>query len=198
MPPSHRPSLRGPRGAPPLSAIEHSSPPPSRDDGLFLPSSCHSRTWLLDRCGEEPRGLEPEPCPRDGGVPRSCLPAAVRSAGSHASTRERTTGPSGGSSAECRRESQPCAPACSLPAGFAIQSCPPGGHGAQPCPSRTDASTQCPAPECGPSQGRPQDPGPRPCRPPAPGTPSPQPPGPSADPGEPPCCVTGGWGRPRE
>ncbi|XP_028359695.1 keratin-associated protein 27-1 [Phyllostomus discolor] len=197
MPPSHRPLLRGPRGAPPLSAIEHSSPPPCLGNGVFLPSSCHSRTWLLDRA-EESRGLKPEPCPRDSGVPRSCLPAVVLVAGSHASTRERTMCPSGGSSAECRCESQPCTPARSQPAGFATQSCPPGSHGAKPCPSRTDASTQCPAPECGLSQGHPQDPGPRPCRPPAPGTPSPQLLGPSSDTGEPPCCVTGGWGRPCE
>lgn len=194
MPPSHRPSLRGPRGAPPLSAIEHSSHPMSFDVGVFLPSSCHSRTWLLGRA-EEPCSLEPEPCPQDSGMPGTSLPGAVHAAGSHASARERTTCPSAGSWAGCRCASQPCASASSRPAGCALRSCPPGSHTAKPCPSpsRTDASTQCPAPECGPGQGHPQDPGSRSCRPPVPVTPSPQLPGPPSDTGEPPCCVTGGW-----
>ncbi|XP_036885559.1 keratin-associated protein 27-1-like [Sturnira hondurensis] len=198
MAPSHRPSLRGPRSGPPLSAIVHSSHPVTFDDGLFLPSSCHGRTWLLDST-EEPcslsgvPSLEPKPCPRDTGMPGTCVPGVVHAAGSHASTCERTTCPSGGSSAESRCESQPCASASSQPAGFALESRPPGSHGAKPCLPQAHVSTKCPAPECGPSQGHSQGPGSRSCGPLVPVTSGPQLPGPSCNADEPRCCVTGGW-----
>ncbi|XP_037017209.2 keratin-associated protein 27-1 [Artibeus jamaicensis] len=198
MAPSHRPWLRGPHSGPSLSAIVHSSHPMSFDDGLFLPSSCHGRTWLLDSA-EEPCGLsaasslEPKPRPKDSGVPGACLPGVVHSAGSQASACERTPCPSGGSSAKFRCESQPCASASSQPAGFALESGPLGSHGAKPRPPQAHVSVKCPAPDCGPSQGHPQGPGSRSCGPLVPNTPSPQLPGPSSNAGEPPCCVTGGW-----
>ncbi|XP_028612210.1 keratin-associated protein 27-1 [Grammomys surdaster] len=49
---SHCHSFRSLGKAPSLSSITHNSNPQSFEDGIFLPSSCHNRTWLLDNFQE--------------------------------------------------------------------------------------------------------------------------------------------------
>lgn len=49
---SHCQSVRSLDKATSLSSITHNSNPKSFEDGIVLPSSCHSRTWLLDNFQE--------------------------------------------------------------------------------------------------------------------------------------------------
>lgn len=196
MPLSRGSSLRGACSVPPLSAIVHGSNAVNCADGLFLPSSCHGRTWLLDTleeaCGKTSTCKVPSRT-EDGGVPRACAPRAAGATGSKARPRGKTACPSECSPAEFQCVSQPCQSGNSQETGCVTQSCPPVSAVAKRGPPATPASKNCQALESESSQCHAQSPESSPCRPLGSGTPGPQPPEPSAHAGEPPCCVTGGW-----
>ncbi|XP_008834275.1 keratin-associated protein 27-1 [Nannospalax galili] len=98
MPHSHCHSRRSLGKAPPLSAILHDSRATSFEDGIFLPSSCYSRTWLLDNfeeaCSETPTSqlptCEQHQCTADTCVQWSCLPKVVHTTCSNSKSCEKT------------------------------------------------------------------------------------------------------------
>lgn len=196
---SHCYSLRSSYNAPPLSAIVHESNPISFENGFFLPSSCHGRTWLLDKFPEtcskttssKVPSREQELCTEDSGVRSACLHTVVQTTCSSSRTRERTTCQSGDSSAVRKCVSQPCQSGSSQKKGFAIQSCQPVSYVAKCCPPMTYVSKSCQTLECKSSQCQTRSPESSSCRPLVSvisGTQLLE----SSNGYEPTCCVTGG------
>lgn len=196
---SHCYSLRSSYNVPPLSAIVHGSNPISFEDGCFLPSSCHNRTWLLDNfqetCSEttssKVSNCEQELCTEDSGVQSACLHRVVQTTCSNSRPHEKTTCESGSSSTVLKCVSQPCQSESSQRKGFAIQSCQPVSCAAKCCPPKTDVSQSGQALECESSQCQTQNPELSSCRPLVPVTTGPQLLE-SSNSYEPTCCVTGG------
>ncbi|XP_066111078.1 keratin-associated protein 27-1 [Saccopteryx bilineata] len=200
MPQSPCPLLRSSYNVPPLAAIVHGSNPISFDDGLFLPSSFHDRTWLLDKletCRDTSCSKvldhDQEMCTGSSGMQSACPPSIIQTTCSHSSPCRRTTHQSGSSSVMSKCASQPCQSGRSQQTGFVIQSGPPVSHVAKCCPPKTCVPKNCQTLECEPSQCHTQRPKPSPCRPLASVTPEPHLLEPSSDTYEPTCCVTGGW-----
>lgn len=196
---SHCHSLRSSYNVPPLSAIVYGSNPISFENGFFLPSSCHGRTWLLDKfqetCSEttssKVSSCEQELCREDSGVRSACLHTVVQTTRSPSRMHERTTCQSGDSSAARKCVSQPCQSGSSQQKGFAIQSCQPVSYVAKCCPPMTYVSKSCQTLECESSQCQTRSPESSSCRPlvsVTPGTQLLE----SSNGYEPTCCITGG------
>lgn len=196
---SHCYSLRSSYNVPPLSAIVHGSNSISFENGFFLPSSCHGRTWLLDEFQEtcskttssKVPSCEQELCTEDSGVRSACLHTVVQTTCSPSRTCEKTICQSGGSSAARKCVSQPCQSGSSQQKGFTIQSHQPVSYMAKRCSPMTYVSKSCQTLECESSQCQTRSPESSSCRPlvsVTSGTQLLE----SSNGYEPTCCVTGG------
>ncbi|XP_011356541.1 keratin-associated protein 27-1 [Pteropus vampyrus] len=196
---SHCHSFRSSYNVPPLSAIVHESNPISFENGFFLPSSCHGRTWLLDKFQEtfsettssKVPSYEQEQCTEASSVRSACLHKVVQTTCSPSRMRERTTCQSGDSSAVWKCVSQPCQSRSSQQKGFAIQSCQPVSYVVKCCPPMTYVSKSCQTLECESSQCQTRSSESNSCRPlvsVTSGTQLLE----SSNSYEPTCCVTGG------
>ncbi|XP_043451974.1 keratin-associated protein 27-1 [Prionailurus bengalensis] len=183
---------------PPLSAIVHGSKLISFEDGFFLPSSCHGRTWLLDdfqeTCSETTSCKVPN-CKQELGTEQSCmqsacLPRVFQTTCSSSRPCEKTICQSGRSSAMLACVSQPCQSGSSQK--VIVQNCQPVSHVAKSCPPKTYLSKSCQTLECDPGQCQSQSPESGSCRPPVYVAPGPQLLESSSNTYEPTCCVTGG------
>ncbi|XP_069328691.1 keratin-associated protein 27-1 [Eulemur rufifrons] len=200
MPHSHCCSLRSFQNAPPLSAIVHGSNPISFEDGFCLPSSYHSRTWLLDNfqetCSEttscQLTNCEQNLSTEDSCVQSTCLPGIVQTTYSNSKPCERTTCHSESSSAVLECVSQPCQSEKSQQMGFVVQSCQPEGHVEKCCSPKTSTSKSCQTQECESSQYQSQNSESSSCRPLVNVAPEPQLLESSSGTYKPTCCVTGG------
>ncbi|KAM5281167.1 keratin-associated protein 27-1 [Ctenodactylus gundi] len=113
--PHRRQPLRSFYKPPPLSAIVHSSDPTGFADGLCLPSSYHSKTWLLDNFQEtsnESTSCQLTSCEQnrlteDIYVQNSCLPRLVQTTCSISKPCERSSCQSESSSRVLQNTSQP-------------------------------------------------------------------------------------------
>ncbi|XP_057552418.1 LOW QUALITY PROTEIN: keratin-associated protein 27-1 [Hippopotamus amphibius kiboko] len=185
---------------PPLSAIVHESNVINFEDGFLLPSSCHSRTWLLDNFHDTCRETTSckvshggqELCTEDSCVQSACLPRVVQMACSNSRPCERTACQSRSSSAVLECVSQPRQSGSSQQMGFIAQSCQPVSNMAKSCPPKTYVSKSCQTLECDSSQCQSQSPESSSCSPPVCVAPEPQPLESSSNAYEPTCCVTGG------
>ncbi|XP_029796348.1 keratin-associated protein 27-1 [Suricata suricatta] len=184
--------------APPLSAIVHGSKLISFEDGFFLPSSCHSRTWLLDNfpeaCSETTSCKVPK-CRQELGTEQSsmqsaCLPRVVQATCFNSRPRAKTICQSGRSSAVSACVSQPCQSGSGQQA--VVQSCQPVSHGAKSCPPKASGSKSCQILEGDSIQCQSQSPESSSHRRPAFIAPGPQLLESSSNAYEPTCCVTGG------
>ncbi|XP_014591971.2 keratin-associated protein 27-1 [Equus caballus] len=197
---SHCHSLKNFYNVPPLSAIIHSSKPISCEDGFFLPSSYHGRTWLLDNfqetCNEtiscKAPNCEQERCTENSCVPSACFPRVVHTTCSNSRLCERTTCQSGTSSTVLECVSQPCQSVSSQQMGSVVQSCQPVSYVAKCCPPKTSVSTSCQTLECESNQYQSQSSESTSCRPLVYVAPGPQFLESSSNTYEPACCVTGG------
>ncbi|ELW59443.1 keratin-associated protein 27-1 [Tupaia chinensis] len=195
MPHSDYHSLR----APPLSAIEHGSSPTSFEDGFCLPSSCYSRTWLLDNFQDtwseatscQVTNCEQDRLPENSCVQNTCLSRVVQTTYSNSRPCEKTTCISGQSSAALECVSQPGQAGSSQQKGFIVQRCQPASYLVKYCPPKTSVSKNCQTLECESSQCQSQSPESSSCRTSVNVAPGPQllvmP-----NTYEPTCCVTGG------
>uniref|UniRef100_A0A8C5K199 Keratin-associated protein n=1 Tax=Jaculus jaculus TaxID=51337 RepID=A0A8C5K199_JACJA len=133
--------------APPLSAIIHGSNPTRFEDGFFLPSSCHCRTWLLDdfqeTCSEttthQLTNCEVDQFIRNACVQSSCLPRVVQTTSSSFKWQE-------------ARGSCPAKPQCasqfrqsgnSQQRGYVTQGHQSASYKARSCPQSTPESKSC-------------------------------------------------------
>lgn len=200
MPHSHCHSLRSFHNAPPLSAITHGTNPISFEDGLCLPSSFHSRTWLLDNFQEtcnETTSCQMTICEQDlftdhSCVQSTCLPRVVQTTYSNSRPCERTACQSESSSAGLACVSQPCQSESTQQMGFVVQSCHPASLKGNSCPPKTSEPKNCQTLECASSQCQSENPESSSCRPLVNVTPEPQLLE-SSSTYEPTCCVTGGF-----
>ncbi|XP_004713169.1 keratin-associated protein 27-1 [Echinops telfairi] len=136
---------------PPLSAIEHASNPVNVEDGLHLPSSCYSRTWLLDNFQEtccESTSCQATKCQQnsrseDSGVPSACFPRVIQTVCPDPISRERTMGPAGADSAVPERVLPSSQPGCSQQMGHVILSCQPVSYVERNCPHKTYVCKSC-------------------------------------------------------
>ncbi|XP_003751061.1 keratin-associated protein 27-1 [Rattus norvegicus] len=124
--------------APSLSSITHNSNPKSFEDGIFLPSSCHSRTWLLDNFQET--HSETSPCQLTNRGQLQCkVDPSVKSPGnsradqiirskSKASERTKEISPS-----VPEHASQTCQSRTCKPMGFVAQSYRPASYMTKCC-----------------------------------------------------------------
>ncbi|XP_012636326.2 keratin-associated protein 27-1 [Microcebus murinus] len=200
MPHSHYCSLRSFQNAPPLSAIVHDSNPISFEDGFCLPSSYHSRTWLLDNfqetCNEttscQLTDYEQNLFTEDSCVQSTCLPGVVQTTYSNSKPCERTTCHSERSSVVLECVSQPCPSEKSQQMNFVVQSCQPESHMEKYCSSKTSAAKSCQAQECESNQRQSQSSESSSCRPLVSVAPEPRFLESSSSTYEPTCCVTGG------
>lgn len=182
--------------APPLSAIVHGSQLVSFEDGFFLPSSCHSRTWLLDNfpeaCSETTSCKVPncrlELGTEQSGMRSACLPRVVQITCSNSRPCAKTICQLGRSSAVLACVSQPCQSGSGQQA--AVQGCQPMSHVAKSCPPKPSVSKSCQTLEGDPGQCQSQSPESSSSRHPVCIAPGPQ--LESSNPYEPACCVTGG------
>ncbi|XP_005345378.1 keratin-associated protein 27-1 [Microtus ochrogaster] len=137
--------------APSLSAITHDSNPKSFEDGIFLPSSFHGRTWLLDNIQEtysETSTHQTAPCEKhqrevDSCVQSSWISGANQTTWSNSKTCERTTCQSGVSSAVPECASQPCQSRNCQQMGFRVQSYQPASYMAKCYPRKSTVSESC-------------------------------------------------------
>nr|XP_020008325.1 keratin-associated protein 27-1 [Castor canadensis] len=145
---SHHHSFRSFGKAPSLSAIVHGSNPVSFEDGLFLPSNCHSRTWLLDNIQETCRdtfscqltNCEQDQFTENSYVQSSCFPRVVQTTRSNSKSCERTNCQSGSSIAVKKCAAQPCQSGSSQKMSFIDQSCQPANYMAKCCPVKAPLS----------------------------------------------------------
>uniref|UniRef100_A0A8C7ADF8 Keratin-associated protein n=1 Tax=Neovison vison TaxID=452646 RepID=A0A8C7ADF8_NEOVI len=205
MPQSQGHSLRSSYNVPPLSAIVHGSKLIDFEDGLFLPSSCHGRTWLLDNfqetCSETTSCKVPnhkqELCAEPSCAQSAGLPRVVQTTCSNSRAFAKTMCQSGQSSAVSECVSQPCPSGSSQQVGSVVQSCQPVSSAAKSCPPKTCVSKSCQSLECEPGPCLSQSSESSSCRPPvsvAPGSQLLE----SSQTYEPTCCVTGGLQLPRK
>lgn len=151
MPHSCCHSFRSLGKSPSLSAVTHDSSPKSFEDGIFLPSTYHSRTWLLDNiqetCSEtnihqtapcEQHQSEVDPC-----VQSSRISRANQTNWSNSKTCERTTCQSGVSPAVPECASQPCQPRNCQQMGYRVQSYQPASYMAKCYPLKSTLSESC-------------------------------------------------------
>ncbi|XP_006899489.1 PREDICTED: keratin-associated protein 27-1-like [Elephantulus edwardii] len=178
-------SLRSFYNAPPLSAIVHGSDLVSFEDGFCLPSSYHSRTWLLDSfqetCSEttscQLTNCDQNVCSKDCCLQSACLPRAVQTMCTNTKTCERTTCQEGAASAaECVTHSYKLEN--SQQTGHTVWSCQPGSYLAKSCPPKNYVAKNCQSLECQSSQMNHQGSESQILE--------------SSSTYEPPCCVTGG------
>ncbi|XP_017397445.1 keratin-associated protein 27-1 [Cebus imitator] len=201
MPHSHCHSLRSFHNAPPLSAIVHDANPISFEDGFCLPSSFHSRTWLLNNFQEicnETTSCQMTNCEQGLFTEKSCVqstcpPRVVQTTYSYSRPCERTVSQSESSSAGLTCVSQPCQSGSIQQMGFAGLSCQPASLEGKCCLHKTSESKSCQTLECASSQCQPQNPESSSCRPLVNVAPEPQLLESSSSTCEPTCCVTGGF-----
>ncbi|XP_005073897.1 keratin-associated protein 27-1 [Mesocricetus auratus] len=151
MPHSYCQSFRSLGRAPSLSAITHDSNPKSFEDGIFLPSSCHSRTWLLGNIQEtnsetsahQPTTCEQHQCKADPCVQSSWISRADQTTWSNLKTCEKTTCQSGISPAVTECASQPCQSRNCQQVGFVAQSYQPASYMAKCYPVKSTVSEGC-------------------------------------------------------
>ncbi|XP_008573410.1 PREDICTED: keratin-associated protein 27-1 [Galeopterus variegatus] len=196
---SHCHSLKSFYDAPPLSAIIHDSNSINFEDGFCLPSSCHSRTWLLDNfqdiCSEttscQLTDCEQDLVTKDTCVQRTRLPKIVQTTYSNSRSCERTTCQSERSSAMLKHVSQPCQSGRSQQVGSLVRSHQPASYMAKCSPPKTPVSKSCQTLGCESSQCQSQSPEYNSCRLLVNVVPEPQLLE-SSSIYEPTCCVTGG------
>ncbi|KAM6162061.1 keratin-associated protein 27-1 [Erethizon dorsatum] len=199
MPQSYCQSLRSSYNPPPLSAIVHSSNPTSFGDGICLPSTCYSRTWLLDNSQEtrnettsrQLTGCEQDHFTEDTCVQSSCLPSVVRTICSNSKTSERTSGQSRSSLEVSENVSQSCQSGSGQEGSFGTQCSQPESYVAKSSPLKTFVSQSCQTLEYESSQCQCQTSESSSCSPLVNDAPGPQLPESSSS-YEPACCVTGG------
>ncbi|KAM9671131.1 keratin-associated protein 27-1 [Dama dama] len=199
-------SLKSFYNAPPLSAIVHESNVTNFEDGFFFPSSCYSRTWLLDTFPETYRktstcitpGDERELHREESCVQNVCLSRVVQTTCSNSRPCERTACQSRSPSAVLECVSQPCQSGSSQQVGLVVQSCQPVSDTAKPCPPKTYVSKSCQTLEWDCSQCQAQNPAYSSCSSLASVTPESQLLETSSNTHEPTCCVTGGSSLPSE
>ncbi|XP_055273637.1 keratin-associated protein 27-1 [Moschus berezovskii] len=186
--------------APPLSAIIHESNVINFEDGFFLPSSCYSRTWLLDNfpepCRETTSCIVPEDerelHSEESYVQNVCLSRVIQTTSSNSRPYEKTACQSRSSSAVLECASQPCQSGSSQEMSSVVQSCQSVSNMAKSCPPKTYVSKSCQTLECHCSQCQAQSPEPSSCSPLVYVTPESQLLETSSNTHEPTCCVTGG------
>ncbi|XP_004675553.1 PREDICTED: keratin-associated protein 27-1 [Condylura cristata] len=150
--------LKGVYDAAPLSAISvgQESSPVSFEDGLFLPSSCHGKTWILDNfqgtCGEtsscQMSNSGRDLCTEGRRLQSACRPTAAQGSGCSSMSCERTTRQSGNSVEVLESISQSYQSGSCPPRGFAGQSCQPLISMAKGGPSKTHMSESYQSMEC--------------------------------------------------
>ncbi|XP_027269113.1 keratin-associated protein 27-1 [Cricetulus griseus] len=152
MPHSYCQSFRSLGKAPSLSAITHNSNPKSFEDGIFLPSSCHSRTWLLGNFQEtynetsthQPTTCEQHQCKEDCCVQNSWISRADQTTWSNSKTCEKTTYQSGISPEVPECASQPCQSRNCQQVGLVVQSYHlPSSYMAKCYPLKSTMSESC-------------------------------------------------------
>ncbi|XP_002716836.2 keratin-associated protein 27-1 [Oryctolagus cuniculus] len=185
--------------APTLSAITHASNPMSFDDGLCLPSSCYSRTWLLDNFQEtcskssscQLTSCEQNLFPGNSCVQRTCFPRIVQTTCSNSKPCDKTACQSQSASAVSECASQRCQSGSRQQMGFVAQSRQPASYMAKCSPLKTSVSKNCQTIECESSQCPSQNPESSSCGPMMNVAPGPQH-AESSCTYEPTCCITGG------
>ncbi|XP_006194371.1 keratin-associated protein 27-1 [Camelus dromedarius] len=203
---SHSHPLKSFYSVPPLSAIIHESKAINFEDGFFFPSSCHSRTWLLDNFQEtchETTSCKVPNCEQglstgDSCVQTACLPRVVQTTCSNSRPCERTPCQSGSSSAVSEGVSQPCQSRSSQQMGVVVQSCQPVSNMAKCCPPKIYVSKTCQTVACESSQCQSQSPESSSCSSLVCVAQRPQLLESSSNTYEPTCCVTGGLQLPSE
>ncbi|XP_021485973.2 keratin-associated protein 27-1 [Meriones unguiculatus] len=151
MPHSHCHSFGSLGKAPSLTSITHNSNPKSFEDGIFLPSSCHSRTWLLDSFQGSYRETstcqldkcEQHQCKVDPCAQSSWNSRADQTTCSSSKTCERTACQSGISLAVPECASQPCPSRNCQQVGFVAQSYQPASYMAKCYPLKPTVSESC-------------------------------------------------------
>ena len=193
-------SLKNFYNVPPLSAIIHESNVINFEDGFFLPSSCYSRTWLLDSfpetCRETsscivPKG-ERELHTEESCVQNVCLSRVIQTTCSNSRPCENTACRSRSSSAVLECVSQPCQSGSSQQMRSVVQSSQPVSNMAKSCPPKTRVSKSCQTLECDCSQCQAQSLESSSCSSLVYVTPESQRLETSSNMYEPTCCVTGG------
>ncbi|XP_021040081.1 keratin-associated protein 27-1 [Mus caroli] len=145
---SHCQSFRSLGKAPSLSSITHNSNPKSFEDGIVLPSSCHSRTWLLDNFQETysetstclPANCGQHHCKVDPCVQSSRNSRAEQTICSNSKTCERTREIS---PAVPESASQTCQSRNYKQVGFVAQSYQPASYMTKCCPLKSTAFESC-------------------------------------------------------
>lgn len=159
-------SLKNFYNAPPLSAIIHESNVINFEDGFFLPSSCYSKTWLLDSFPETCRETTSCMVPEDERelhteercVQNACVSRVVQTTCSNSRPCESTACQSRSSSAVLECVSQPCQSESSQQMCSVVQSCLPVSNMAKSCPPKTYVSKSCQTLDCDCSQSQAQSP----------------------------------------
>ncbi|XP_010607001.1 keratin-associated protein 27-1 [Fukomys damarensis] len=144
-------SFRRSYNSPQLSAIFHGSNPTSFGDGICLPSTCHSRTWLLDNYQEthnetsscQLTSCEQDHFTEDTFVQSCCLPSVVQTTYPNSKPSERTSCQSRSSSTVSENASLSCQSRSSQQVGFGTQHCQPESYMAKHCPLKTSVSQSC-------------------------------------------------------
>ncbi|XP_003927729.1 keratin-associated protein 27-1 [Saimiri boliviensis] len=201
MPHSHCHSLRSFHNAPPLSAIIHGANPVSFEDGFCLPSSFHSRTWLLNNFQEtcnETTSCQMTNCEQDllteeSCAQSTCLPGVVQTTYSNSKPCERSAPQSESSSSGLACVSQLCQSGSIQQMGSVGPSRQPASLEGKCCLPKTSESKSCQTLECLSNQCQPQNPESSSCRPLVSVAPEPQLLESSSSTSEPTCCVTGGF-----
>ncbi|XP_048201999.1 keratin-associated protein 27-1 [Perognathus longimembris pacificus] len=199
MPHRYCHSLRGFGEAPALTVIAHGCNLVHFEDGLFLPSSCHSRTWLLDNLQEtcsqtgsyQLTSHKQDQNTEDSCMPDSCFSRVVQTTCSNPKAGERTCCPSGSPPAGMHCAVQPCKSGNHQQMGFVAQTCQPATHAAKCCPVKTPVGKVCQTLQCESSQIQLQIPEASSCSPLVHAVPEAQLLE-SSSTYEPACCVTGG------
>nr|XP_005899614.1 PREDICTED: keratin-associated protein 27-1 [Bos mutus] len=193
-------SLKNFYNVPPLSAIIHESNVINFEDGFFLPSSCYSRTWLLDSfpetCRETTSCIVPEGerelHTEESCVQNVCLSRVVQTTCSNSRPCENTACQSRSPLAVLECVSQPCQSGSSQQMCSVVQSCQPVSNMAKSCAPKTCVSKSCQTLECDCSQCQAQSLESSSCSSLVYVTPGSQLLETSSNTYEPTCCVTGG------
>lgn len=199
MPQSYCQSLRSSYNPPQLSAIVHGSDATSFGDGICLPSTCYSRTWLLDNFQETHNETTSRPLTRreqdhfteDTCVQSFRLPTIFQTTCSNSKPSERTSCQSRSALAVSENVSQSCQSGSSQQASFGTQLSQPENHMAQCSALKTSVSQSCQTLEYESRQCQCQVSESSACSPLVSVSPEPQLLEPSST-YEPACCVTGG------